>query len=94
MQIRKPAEKSYHDYSPSLVEYSDCGNLLQRYIALAVPKLFVYGSENRTLSYLTKLRENDCELVEIPESDHFPFYDNPEAFYRAITAFLEKYGSQ
>jgi len=87
--LEKANKKAYYDYSPSLVEYSDTGNLLERYLALAIPKLFVYGAENRALSYLPQLTERGCALVEIPASNHFPFHDNPAAFYHTIASFLE-----
>jgi pimeloyl-ACP methyl ester carboxylesterase len=87
--LEKASIKAYYDYSPSLVEYSDTGNLLERYIALAIPTLFLYGAENRSLSYLTQLTERGCALVEIPASSHFPFHDNPAAFYHAIASFLQ-----
>jgi pimeloyl-ACP methyl ester carboxylesterase len=82
--------RAFFECCPSLVDYSEHGSLNQRYIALNIPKLFVYGSENRTLSYLSALKERGCEMTEIPESNHFPGYDNPHAFYHAIAAFLEK----
>jgi pimeloyl-ACP methyl ester carboxylesterase len=88
--LENASEEAYFDCCPSLVDYSDHGNLIQRFIALKIPTLFVYGSENRTLPYIPTLKESGCELVEIPQSDHFPFYDNPPAFYRAIAAFLRK----
>ena len=88
------SEKAFFDSCPSLVEYSDHGNLIQRFSALTTSKLFAYGSENRTLSYLPALKERGCEMVEIPESNHFPSYDNPLAFYQAIAAFLQKKSSR
>lgn len=84
------SEKAFFECCPSLVDYSDHGNLIQRFIALKIPAMFVYGSENRSLSYLPTLKESGCELVEIPHSNHFPGYDNPQAFYLAIAAFLQK----
>lgn len=87
---RHASEKAFFDCCPSLVEYSDHGNLIQRYIALKIPKLFVYGSENRSLSYIPELQESGCEMVEIPQSNHFPGYDNSTAYYRTIATFLQK----
>ncbi|MBN1761517.1 MAG: alpha/beta hydrolase [Methanomicrobia archaeon] len=87
--LGKASERAYFDYSPPLVDYSDSGSLVRRFIGLRMPKLFVYGSENRGLSYLPTLKEGGCETVEIPRSNHFPGYDNPHAFYQAIAAFLQ-----
>ena len=80
--------RAYFELAPSLVAYSDHGNLVQRFTALRIPKQFIYGSANRQLSYLPRLKESDCEVAEIPQSGHFPFHDNPPAFYRTIAAFL------
>jgi pimeloyl-ACP methyl ester carboxylesterase len=94
VNLERASAKAYFEYSPSLVAYSDHGNLIQRYIDLKIPKLFVYGSENRRLSYLPRLKEHGCELNEIPRSGHFPFHDNPAAFYRTIAAFLQEHCSR
>lgn len=75
---------AYHDYSRQTVNYSDNGKLLERFLDLPMPTFFVYGSENRRLSYLPRLRQSDCTVIEIPEADHFLFYDNPGAFATAL----------
>ena len=87
---RHSSPKAIFDYSPSLVDYSDNGGLLQRFTQLEIPAVFIYGSENTGLSYLPHLREKGCEVVEIPKSDHFPFHDNPRDYYRTIFNFMEK----
>lgn len=84
------SEKAFFDCCPSLVDYSDHGNLIQRFIALKIPKMFVYGSENRSLSYLKTLKESGCDVVEIPQSNHFPGYDNTQTYYRTIAGVLHK----
>ncbi|NIM17513.1 MAG: hypothetical protein GTO45_36330 [Candidatus Aminicenantes bacterium] len=63
--------------------------MIQRFLKLNVPKLFIYGSENRSLPYIPELRKGGCEVVEIPKSNHCPNYDNPEDFYQVITNFLK-----
>jgi pimeloyl-ACP methyl ester carboxylesterase len=87
--MKRSSPKAFHDLCPSLVAYSDNGNLIERFLRLPIPKMFVYGSENRSLSYLPRLRK-DCEVAEIADSGHFPAYDNPDGFYDAIANFLEK----
>jgi pimeloyl-ACP methyl ester carboxylesterase len=87
---RYSSPKAIFDYSPSLVDYSDNGNLIQRFTQLEIPKIFIYGSENKGLSYIPRLRDKGCEVAEVSNSDHFPFYDNPRDYYRAISNFLEK----
>jgi pimeloyl-ACP methyl ester carboxylesterase len=78
--LQRAVPHAYHDYSPQIVHYSDHGNLLERFVSLPVPRYFVYGSENRHLSYIPQLRQLDCEVIEIPNANHFLFYDNPSAF--------------
>ena len=77
--LAKANPHAYHDYSKQTVDYSDNGKLLERFLTLPMPKCFVYGSENRHLSYLSRLRQSDCAVIEIPNADHFLFYDNPGA---------------
>jgi pimeloyl-ACP methyl ester carboxylesterase len=81
--------KAYADYSHSIVHYCDNVDLLDNFIGLSVPKLFVYGSENRQLSYLSELEKRGCPLEEIPGSGHFPAYDNPQGYYAVIADFVD-----
>jgi pimeloyl-ACP methyl ester carboxylesterase len=78
--LQRAVPNAYHDYSAQTVDYSDNGNLLERFLALPVPRSFVYGSENQHLSYLPRLRQSDCRVIEVPDANHFLFYDNPSAF--------------
>ena len=87
---RYSSPQAIFDYSPSLVDYSDNGNLIQRFTQLEIPTVFIYGSENKGLSYIPHLREKGCEVVGVPKSDHFPFHDNPRDYYGAISNFMEK----
>jgi pimeloyl-ACP methyl ester carboxylesterase len=82
--------KAYADYSRSLVDYCDNKNLLDKFITLAIPKLFIYGSENRQLPYLSELEKGGCLLKEVPESGHFPAYDNPQSYYAIIADFINR----
>jgi len=76
-----------YDYSFQTVDYSDHGNLLQRFLSLQVPKCFLYGSENRHLSYLQRLLASECTVVEIPNANHFLFYDQPNHYAAALASF-------
>ena len=80
--------KAYVDYSRSLVDYCDNVDLLDKFITLSIPKLFVYGSGNRQLPYLTELEQRGCPLKEVPESGHFPAYDNPRSYFAIIADFI------
>jgi pimeloyl-ACP methyl ester carboxylesterase len=80
--------KAYADYSCSIVDYCDNIALLNKFITLSIPKLFIYGSQNRQIPYLTELEKQGCPLKEVPESGHFPAYDNPRSYYAIIADFI------
>jgi pimeloyl-ACP methyl ester carboxylesterase len=52
-----------------------------------MPRMFMYGEQNSSLSYLTKLSANGTELAEIPHSAHWPMYSNPAAMWERIAEF-------
>ena len=81
--------QAYYDYSFQLVEDSANGRLIDRFLALPFPRYFVYASANRHLSYLPTLRASDCKVIEIPDADHFLFYDHPAAFAESIASAVE-----
>lgn len=80
--------RAYHAYSFETVAESDSGRLIEEFLRLPVPRLFLYGDANRSLSYLPNLRASDVQVVEIPRSAHFLFYDNPAATFAAIGQFV------
>lgn len=80
--------KSYYNYSFQTVSYSATGNLLKQFIEMKIPKIFIYGQENNSLSYLPVLLENNVDVKEIPNSNHFVFYDNPKDLYQIIGDFI------
>jgi pimeloyl-ACP methyl ester carboxylesterase len=79
---------AYHAYSFETVKESDAGGLLEEFLSLRMPKLFLYGEQNQALSYLPRLRGSDVDVVEIPAAAHFFFYDNPVATFQEIVAFV------
>jgi pimeloyl-ACP methyl ester carboxylesterase len=72
----------------SMVALSDGGDLRQRFVAMHTPKLFMYGCQNNSLSYLEHLRLDGVEVVKIPHSGHFPMYSNPPAMWAHISRFV------
>jgi len=80
--------KSYYNYSFQTVAYSATGELLKQYLAMEIPRVFIYGQENSSLSYIPKLRQNDMNIKEISGSNHFVFYDNPKELYDVIGVFI------
>ena len=72
----------------SMVALSDRDPLLDRFAALPGAKMFVYGEENRTLSYLGTLLRRGVQLAEIPEAGHWPMYANPPALWARLGQFV------
>jgi pimeloyl-ACP methyl ester carboxylesterase len=80
--------RAYRAYSFQTVTESDSGRLLEEFLSLPIPRLFLYGDANKSLSYLPRLRASDVQVREIPSSAHFLFYDNPVETFRAIGEFV------
>jgi len=74
----------------SMVDLSDRGDLMPKFLALPCPRMFMYGDENSTLSYLAKLAAGSVELAEIPHSGHWPMYANPVAMWERLAAFVRR----
>ena len=73
----------------SMVDLSDHDDLMPKFLALPCPRMFMYGEENSTLSYLAKLAAGGVELAEIPHSGHWPMYANPVAMWERIATFIQ-----
>lgn len=82
--LERADPRAYYDFSFQTVSYSDSNELLTRFLALPVPTHFVYGSRNRSLSYLPRLRRSRCWVTEIADADHFLFYDQPGGFAECV----------
>lgn len=71
----------------SMVELSDHGELMSKFLGLPFPRMFMYGAQNASLSYLGDIRERGVALAEIPDCGHFPMYSNPVLMWQTISAF-------
>lgn len=71
----------------SMVNLSDNGNLMEKFLALPFPRMFMYGEQNRALTYLPHLAANGVQLAEITRSGHFPMYSNAPEMWDRIAAF-------
>ncbi len=72
----------------SMVDLSDNTPLMDIFKGLSCPKVFVYGEQNRHLSYLKHLPDIGVQVIEIPHSAHFPMYSNPPALWSALAEFI------
>ena len=77
------------DYCQSIVKYCSGVDLLSYFVGLSCPKMFIYGEENNDLPYINKLLRQGIQASEIPGSNHFPFYSNPEKFFTSISKFYQ-----
>ena len=80
--------RGYHAYAFETVAESDSGRLIEEFLALLIPRLFLYGDANKTLSYLPRLRASSVQVREVSSSAHFLFYDNPVDTFQAIGEFV------
>lgn len=71
----------------SMVDLSDNADLMSKFLGLPFPRMFMYGEQNDSLSYLSHIREHGVKLAEIPDCGHFPMYSNPVLMWHAIAAF-------
>lgn len=74
----------------SMVELSDHGDLMTKFLSLPFPRMFMYGEQNASLSYLRKLAANGVELAQVPHSGHWPMYANPVWMWERIAAFQSR----
>lgn len=76
-----------HGIFQSMVELSDHGDLMGKFLVLACPKMFMYGEQNASLSYLPHIQAHGVRLAPIAACGHFPMYSNPVAMWQQIADF-------
>jgi len=75
----------------SMVFLSDHGELMDKFLSLLCPKMFMYGEQNRELSYLSHIESKGVRLSEISECGHFPMYANSPMMWSEIADFLNSF---
>lgn len=85
---RAVSPRAFYDYCVSIVDLSDSGALLPAFGNLRIPRLFIYGSANEHLSYLPRLPDYGIQVIEVPDSDHWPYHDNPDVYYQTLGDFI------
>jgi pimeloyl-ACP methyl ester carboxylesterase len=84
----KSQPESVRPIFSSMVELSDKGNLLDKFLTLPFPRAFMYGEQYSNLSYLSTLQAAGVHMAEIEDSGHFPMYSNPPAMWQHIKEVL------
>lgn len=87
----KVRDTSFEPIFTSMVALSDNAPLMEMFTGLPCPRVFIFGEQNRHLSYLGDLCATGVEVIEIPHSGHFPMYYNPPALWTAMADFLERH---
>ncbi|MEL7012435.1 MAG: alpha/beta hydrolase [Pseudomonadota bacterium] len=87
----KVRDTTFEPIFNSMVALSDEAPLMEMFTGLNCPCAFLYGAQNRHLSYLGDLPAQGVEVIEIPQSGHFPMYSNPPALWTAMAAFLDRH---
>jgi pimeloyl-ACP methyl ester carboxylesterase len=72
----------------SMVELSDTGDLMTKFLSLPCPRMFMYGEQSSSPSYLPTLAANGIDVAAISDSSHWPMYSNPVAMWERIAEFL------
>ncbi|WP_241007215.1 MULTISPECIES: alpha/beta fold hydrolase [Pectobacterium] len=68
----------------SMVHLSDHGALMDKFLKLPCPKMFMFGEQNRSLSYLENIEKHGVLLAEVSHCGHFPMYSNPSYMWEKI----------
>jgi hypothetical protein len=76
----------------SVVELSDHGGLMKKFLALPLPRMFTYGERNATLTCLPELAAGGVESAQVPQSGHRPMYSNAAWMWDRIAAFHARTG--
>lgn len=79
-----------HPTFTSMVHFTDHGELLEKFKGFPFPRMYMYGEQFRTLSYLEELVGAGVEVAEIPHAGHFVMYSNPVAMWERISQFLKR----
>ena len=73
----------------SMVDLSENGQLMDKFLALTFPRQYMYGVTNSHLSYLEDIAAHGVHLACIPDCGHFPMYSNPVLMWRRIKALQD-----
>ncbi len=90
LDMARAAPHAVHDASVSLVVESAATSpsLLDRYLALPVPRVYVCGDRNEGQPVVSRLR-GLCEPVKVvSDAGHAMMWDQPDAFYKMVADWI------
>ncbi len=86
LSFEETAPSIIYKSAVSLVQWSDSGELLKKFINLDKPKCYIYGEENKEMPLIKKLA--GIKTYMISKGGHGMMYDNPEEFYGKLKEFI------
>lgn len=86
--VRKTSPHAFFLSSRSLAEWTSSGRLLTMFLALEIPKYYIYGEFNRDLAVLKQL--GGIKKYSVSSSGHFPMIDNPVELFGYIAGLIKK----
>lgn len=73
---------AFYRTADSLWSWARSDKLLQQFLDLKVPRLYVHGRRNKNLPVLDRLE--GVQHSAVPNSGHFPMNENPGGFYHTL----------
>lgn len=81
--------KSFFDYRISHAKVSNELSLMDIYLGLPIPTLFISGSKHLLFKPIVReLKKRGAEVSSISKSHHFSFIDNPDEFCLKMGKFI------
>jgi pimeloyl-ACP methyl ester carboxylesterase len=84
------SRRMFFDVCRSIVRICDTRPLLDAFLGLGVPRMFVPGAASPVPTYLERLRACGVDIVTVLGSGHFPLYANPRLVSQALSVFLDR----
>ncbi len=89
--LDKALPEAFYHGARSVVALAESGVVLQRFLDLRLPKVYVHGdSEKSRQMQILPILNGKVELKEISGSGHFMMKDNPLKFYEWLREFVDR----
>lgn len=86
LEFENTTPLAVHRSAKSMVEWSDSGELLERFIHLPCKTSYFWGEKNHDMPILQRLQ--GIKTYTIRNSGHGMMIDNPQEFYETVAEFL------
>jgi proline iminopeptidase len=93
LDVFKQTSMSFHAQQGQRISTRPAGSLASRLAALDIPTLIIVGEDDFICSPASARfihgKINDSTLLVIEKAGHFPWLEQPEAFFEGIRSFLK-----